>query len=99
MAAGTKKGNTRITGNSAKRTNGGSGSTEASVSASPRASAKQSSGAGSAQKSSGLTRTPTQEEIAARAYQIWEQRGGVGGNAQEDWLQAERDLLAAPQSK
>lgn len=37
-------------------------------------------------------RGPTHEEIARRAYQLWAKRGGVGGNAQEDWLRAEQEL-------
>jgi DUF2934 family protein len=37
-------------------------------------------------------RTPTHEEISRRAHELWVMRGGVGGNAQEDWLRAEREL-------
>ena len=37
-------------------------------------------------------RTPTHEEISRRAYELWVKRGGMGGNAQEDWLRAEREL-------
>ena len=37
-------------------------------------------------------RAPTHEEISRRAYELWMKRGGVGGNAQEDWLRAEREL-------
>ena len=32
----------------------------------------------------------TQEEIARKAYELWEARGGVGGSAEQDWLEAER---------
>lgn len=35
---------------------------------------------------------PTEEEIAVRAYHIYLERGGVGGNPTDDWLQAEREL-------
>ncbi|HLN96844.1 MAG TPA: DUF2934 domain-containing protein [Pyrinomonadaceae bacterium] len=35
---------------------------------------------------------PTEEKIAERAYQIYLERGGINGNAEEDWLQAEREL-------
>jgi len=35
------------------------------------------------------TREPTREEIAARAYQIHEREGG---NHEENWLRAEREL-------
>ncbi len=37
---------------------------------------------------------PTQEEIAKRAYDIYLARGGQGEQAEEDWLQAERELRA-----
>ena len=35
---------------------------------------------------------PTYEEIAALAYQLWEQRGGGDGDSELDWLEAERRL-------
>jgi Protein of unknown function (DUF2934) len=35
---------------------------------------------------------PTQEEIAAEAYAIFEARGGEHGHDQEDWHEAERRL-------
>lgn len=35
---------------------------------------------------------PNKEEIAARAYQLYESNGRVDGRALDDWLQAERDL-------
>jgi hypothetical protein len=39
--------------------------------------------------------TPSQEQIASLAYSYWEARGCQGGSAEEDWLRAERELLAA----
>jgi len=36
---------------------------------------------------------PTREEIALRAYQIYLKRNGAPGNALEDWVQAERELV------
>jgi hypothetical protein len=35
---------------------------------------------------------PTYEDIARRAYQLYEERGGEHGRDQEDWFQAEREL-------
>ena len=32
------------------------------------------------------------EEIARRAYALWQQRGAPHGSPQEDWLRAEREL-------
>ncbi|HYZ83935.1 MAG TPA: DUF2934 domain-containing protein [Bryobacteraceae bacterium] len=40
---------------------------------------------------------PTNEEIALRAYLIWEARGGQSGSDLDDWLQAEKELLAERQ--
>jgi hypothetical protein len=40
--------------------------------------------------------TPTAEQIANLAYHIWEARGCQGGSPEEDWLAAERQLLARP---
>lgn len=37
--------------------------------------------------------TPTTEDIAKRAYEIFEARGGVDGDHTSDWLQAEQELL------
>ncbi|MCC7010021.1 MAG: DUF2934 domain-containing protein [Acidobacteria bacterium] len=35
---------------------------------------------------------PTDDEIARRAYEIFESRDELGGDAMADWLQAEREL-------
>lgn len=48
----------------------------------------------------GRTETPAallflQEEIRRRAYELYEQRGREDGYAEEDWLQAEAEILAA----
>ncbi|MFH0907353.1 MAG: DUF2934 domain-containing protein [bacterium] len=40
-------------------------------------------------------RTPTQEEIAGRAYRLFMDRGGRHGHSLEDWLRAERELISA----
>ena len=37
---------------------------------------------------------PTSEQIANLAYFIWESRGCQGGSPEEDWFEAERQLLA-----
>jgi hypothetical protein len=36
---------------------------------------------------------PTSEEIAQRAYEIFQTRGGEPGHDLDDWLQAESELL------
>ncbi|WP_082207161.1 DUF2934 domain-containing protein [Corallococcus macrosporus] len=35
---------------------------------------------------------PTNEQIARRAYEIFLARGGMHGNSDQDWYQAEREL-------
>jgi len=37
-------------------------------------------------------RTPTHEEIARRAYRLWERRGRVDGHDHDDWVIAENEL-------
>jgi hypothetical protein len=40
-----------------------------------------------------------QEAIRKRAFEIYQQRGRSSGNAVDDWLRAERELLAAAKNK
>ena len=35
---------------------------------------------------------PTDEQIAVRAFEIWERQGRPEGQQEENWLQAEREL-------
>jgi hypothetical protein len=37
---------------------------------------------------------PSHEEIRRRAYEIYLERNGVGGNELDDWLQAEMELVS-----
>jgi hypothetical protein len=46
-----------------------------------------------ARKSGAAKSSPTHEEIALRAYEIYQERGGAPGNELEDWTRAERELL------
>ena len=36
---------------------------------------------------------PTREQVALRAYQIYQERGGAPGHELEDWTRAERELM------
>jgi len=36
------------------------------------------------------------EMVRQRAFELFERRGGTGGNELEDWVQAERDLFCVP---
>jgi hypothetical protein len=40
-----------------------------------------------------MATTPTHEEIAELARQYWAQRGHQDGQAEQDWLRAEQELL------
>ena len=42
---------------------------------------------------------PTQDQIAARAYKIYLERGATPGDPMQDWLQAERDLVTPPKAR
>lgn len=37
---------------------------------------------------------PNREDIERRAYELYLARGGAGGDAAEDWFQAEREIQA-----
>ena len=37
--------------------------------------------------------TPSGDQIARRAYELYLSRGGHQGNPEQDWLQAERELM------
>ena len=43
-----------------------------------------------------LTHVVASEDIARRAYELYELRGGGPGSDLEDWLTAERELKSAP---
>ena len=42
---------------------------------------------------------PSHGEIAARAYELYVQRGRVEGYEEDDWLQAEYELMQLPVEK
>jgi len=42
---------------------------------------------------------PTHQEVAARAYQIFLERGRLEGHEIDDWLQAEYELMQLPVRK
>jgi hypothetical protein len=47
-----------------------------------------------AQKARSEQRTRTENDVRTRAYELYLERGGVPGSEVDDWLQAERELLA-----
>jgi len=46
-----------------------------------------------------VIRQPNHREIAARAYQLFLQRGREAGHEMDDWLQAEYELIQLPVHK
>ncbi|HVV15972.1 MAG TPA: DUF2934 domain-containing protein [Polyangia bacterium] len=46
-------------------------------------------------KSSGADARPSDEEISQRAYELYLQRGSLPGHENDDWLQAEAELMEA----
>jgi hypothetical protein len=40
-----------------------------------------------------LTDAEIEEQIRQRAYELYQGRGGVDGNATDDWLQARKEVL------
>ena len=51
-------------------------------------------GSGKTKAPSAAKAAPTYEEIAKRSYEIYLERGGEHGHAEEDWVRAESELLA-----
>ncbi len=43
--------------------------------------------------------TTHQENVRARAYELYEVRGKIDGHAEEDWLQAEGEVAGSNQRK
>jgi len=43
--------------------------------------------------------TPHQENVRARAYELYEVRGKIDGHAEEDWLQAEGEVARSEERK
>jgi len=37
-----------------------------------------------------------EEKIRLRAYELYLQRGGRGGSPEQDWLQAQREIVGGP---
>ena len=43
--------------------------------------------------------TPDEENVRARAYELYEVRGRIDGHADEDWLQAEGEVAGSNERK
>lgn len=55
---------------------------------------RESSSAVKSRNGNGHHPQPTYEQIAARAYAIYQERAGAAGDPLGDWVQAERELVA-----
>ena len=42
---------------------------------------------------------PSHDEIARKAFELWSARNGAQGTAEQDWLQAEQQLISARSSR
>ncbi len=52
-------------------------------------------GTGKTKTASVVKTAPTLEEIAKRSYELYLERGGEHGHAEEDWARAEAELLSS----
>jgi len=43
--------------------------------------------------------THDEENVRARAYELYEVRGRIDGHAEEDWLQAEKEVAGSNERK
>ena len=43
--------------------------------------------------------TEAEQQIRQRAYRLYEERGRLDGNAMEDWLMAEEEVMGSRQAK
>jgi len=73
------------------------GETGSAVKAAPKTAAKTKGNAAAKSETVDIaaSRTPSYEEIARLAEQYWAERGWQDGYAEQDWLRAERELLAS----
>jgi Protein of unknown function (DUF2934) len=74
-----------------------SSSAESPVATNPTAQPPPGPGKGQARAETPNRTTPTQEQVARRAYQIFQARGGQHGRHTEDWVQAEQELKLGTQ--
>ena len=64
----------------------------------PQAAVPESAGSSDAQAASSSEHIShyDRDRVAARAYEIYMQRGGAGGSEMDDWLAAEREFTNGP---
>ena len=77
-----------------KATTGSRGGTAAKKTTKSRTTTRATTGRKSTAKPRRSVRVTTREDIRQRAYDIYLSRNGGPGDALNDWLQAERELLA-----
>lgn len=60
---------------------------------------KNGNGSSPRTRKSSTKKITTHEQIEVRAYEIYLERNGAPGNPMEDWVRAEREVLAASSAK
>ena len=61
----------------------------------PAAAAKAEVSVVAAAPAAPVVASPSREAIGKRAFELFVARGGANGNAFEDWVRAERELMGA----
>ena len=74
-----------------------SSAAESPAATSPRAQPPPAPGKAQPRAETQNRSSPTQEQVAKRAYQIFQARGGQHGRHAEDWKQAEQELKLGTQ--
>jgi Protein of unknown function (DUF2934) len=69
------------------------GETGSAVKAAPKAAATKTTKVKAAAVDVAASRTPSYGEIAQLAERYWAERGWQDGQAEQDWLRAEQELL------
>lgn len=68
---------------------------KAKAPAKPRKTATKKTKAEVVEVAAAAKQNPTHEQISELARHYWAERGWKDGHAEEDWLRAERELLAS----
>ncbi len=64
--------------------------------ATPSEQRRPMTGLSNSAKADGRLKPPDENEIATRAYYLWEESGCPQGSAEADWFRAQEDLAPLP---
>ena len=65
----------------------------------PEAAAANGNGSSNGHNSYSQGQGDVQSQIRQRAYELYERRGATDGLAEQDWIEAEREVLASQSQK